>query len=296
LKQEHSSRTSKTHTGKFMTEKKATVLKDKPGGSIGDPVMGKTRTPTSLDELLTVLESNFGYDACHNKFFRGFLKDRLVADLGCGHGFSSFYFSVDAKKVVGFDIDVEAVDSAMRMQQKFESKQVEFHVFDGYDTGFAPGHFDVVVSSDVVEHVHEPDLYLKEASRICVPGGLLLLSTPNGQRTKGNQKLIHANSVYHVMEYTPLQLNQMMEKAGFKIEAFLRQSKEPLNPGFVKRVKAFTRPMRKRLGLVKKASKNPTGGFVAEDISSYTLVNCRMGDIEPDNCLAIVLVARKTGG
>ena len=43
------------------------------------------------------------------------------------------------------------------------------------DTG--DGSFDVVLSSQVLEHVADPDAYLAEAARVLNPGGTLLLST-----------------------------------------------------------------------------------------------------------------------
>lgn len=41
------------------------------------------------------------------------------------------------------------------------------------------GAFDVVVSTQVVEHVRHPWRWVKEVARICKPGGIVYLCTPN---------------------------------------------------------------------------------------------------------------------
>jgi SAM-dependent methyltransferase len=50
---------------------------------------------------------------------------------------------------------------------------------DGPGLPFAGECFDVVVMSEVIEHLVDPDLALREARRVLAPGGTLLLSTPN---------------------------------------------------------------------------------------------------------------------
>ncbi len=44
---------------------------------------------------------------------------------------------------------------------------------------FAPESFDVVVSSDVIEHIESPAFLLREIARVLVPGGSLFLTYPN---------------------------------------------------------------------------------------------------------------------
>lgn len=40
------------------------------------------------------------------------------------------------------------------------------------------GAFDTVIATDVLEHLHSPDNFFSEASRICAPGGKLILGVP----------------------------------------------------------------------------------------------------------------------
>lgn len=54
-------------------------------------------------------------------------------------------------------------------------------VFEGdvLEARYPDGHFDLVVSIEVLEHVPKPLEHLREMRRITRPGGLLLLTTPN---------------------------------------------------------------------------------------------------------------------
>lgn len=58
----------------------------------------------------------------------------------------------------------------------------------GVDLGralpFADGAFDVVLATEVIEHLVDHPAFLREAGRILKPGGYLVLSTPNVHRLK----------------------------------------------------------------------------------------------------------------
>jgi SAM-dependent methyltransferase len=54
-------------------------------------------------------------------------------------------------------------------------------VFGDMTCSNLPGEsFDYVVSVEVLEHVEEDDLFVKEVSRVLKPGGVFLMTTPNG--------------------------------------------------------------------------------------------------------------------
>ena len=197
---------------------------DVPGGSVGDPRMAPIQRFAAVKELKSAFENEFGYDAAHNKFFKRYLVDKRVADFGCGHGLSTFYVADVAKEVIGYDIDSNAVNYALELKRRWAVHNVDFRFLRSNLTGAADYKYDVILSSDVLEHVARPDLYLSEAHRICALDGLLLLSTPNGQVTHGDPRLIRRNSPFHFMEYTPIELEAMLEHAGFTIlESFAQK-------------------------------------------------------------------------
>jgi SAM-dependent methyltransferase len=49
---------------------------------------------------------------------------------------------------------------------------------DGHWLPFKDGTFDVILSTDVLEHVREPKQIFAEASRVLRPGGLLIMTAP----------------------------------------------------------------------------------------------------------------------
>jgi SAM-dependent methyltransferase len=72
--------------------------------------------------------------------------------------------------------------------------------------------FDVVLSTQVLEHVDDPGLYLSECYRVLRPGGQMLLST-------------HGVFVYHpdpedYWRWTCAGLKRVVEDAGFEIQRF----------------------------------------------------------------------------
>lgn len=76
----------------------------------------------------------------------------------------------------------------------------------------ADASFDIVLSTQVLEHVPDPDAYLAEARRILKPGGKLILST-------------HGVWVYHpspldYWRWTSAGLRKVIEDAGYRVQHF----------------------------------------------------------------------------
>jgi 2-polyprenyl-6-hydroxyphenyl methylase/3-demethylubiquinone-9 3-methyltransferase len=99
-----------------------------------------------------------------------------ILDAGCGGGFLSNYLATQGHTVVGLDFASDALKVA-RLHDA--TGRVEFIQGDAYRLPFQDGAFDAICCMDFLEHVEEPELSIREAARVLVPGGLFVYYTFN---------------------------------------------------------------------------------------------------------------------
>jgi SAM-dependent methyltransferase len=100
----------------------------------------------------------------------------VIVDLGCGDG-SALAIAAEhnpAHRFAGIDWSGDA----LRQAQALGLTVVRAGVSGG-SLPVADGAADVVIMSELIEHLVDPDGAVAEARRILRPGGSLLLSTPN---------------------------------------------------------------------------------------------------------------------
>lgn len=93
------------------------------------------------------------------------LGGRLL-DVGCGT--KPYELFTNASEYVGLEIDNDANRG---------NKKVDFF-YDGKVMPFTDSSFDSVFTTQVLEHVESPDIFLGEIGRVLKKDGLLLLSVP----------------------------------------------------------------------------------------------------------------------
>jgi SAM-dependent methyltransferase len=93
------------------------------------------------------------------------LHGRLL-DVGCGTKPYQSLFAVDA--YVGMDIDSESS----------RKRGMADYYYDGKTFPFADASFDSILCNQVLEHVFNPDEFLREIVRVLKQGGKLLLTVP----------------------------------------------------------------------------------------------------------------------
>ena len=97
-----------------------------------------------------------------------------VLEVGCGMGHLLAHF-IPKYEVYGVDINSWALAEAKRM-----IPSANFVIASAEDLNVFPNQtFSIVISKHVVEHLPNPGAAVAEMSRLLIPGGLLLLSTPN---------------------------------------------------------------------------------------------------------------------
>nr|QQZ49013.1 class I SAM-dependent methyltransferase [Phenylobacterium glaciei] len=106
-----------------------------------------------------------------------------VLDLGCGEGRHVHgIHMLPGVNVVGLDLDipslVKARDGLGYLPPTTGEAATSFLSGDAYRLPFADAAFDVVICSEVLEHLHEYDRALAEIRRVLKPGGRFVPTVP----------------------------------------------------------------------------------------------------------------------
>jgi ubiquinone/menaquinone biosynthesis C-methylase UbiE len=108
-----------------------------------------------------------------------------VLDAGCGNGRHLHEaFKQPGVKVVGLDMKVEDVTKARNMMRLMEKEgeggEGGWGIFTGDITRlpFADHSFDVVICSEVLEHIPDEAEAIREITRVLKPGEILAVSVP----------------------------------------------------------------------------------------------------------------------
>ncbi len=128
--------------------------------------------PVRLEFIRNQVVRHFGRDARSLKPFI----DLTIADVGCGGGLLCEPMARLGGQVTGIDPLQESIEAA-RQHAEPQGLGIRYLAGEAADLARSGGLFDVVVSMEVVEHVPDSALFIRDCAAILKPGGLLLLST-----------------------------------------------------------------------------------------------------------------------
>lgn len=154
---------------------------------------------------------------------------RTICDLGCGNGYLAGRLGERGYQVTGVDASQPYIDTAVRT---YSSERVRFrraHFTPELLAELADQRFDLVISSDVIEHLYRPTILTETAAAIVKPGGLLVVGTPYHGYLKNLALAVRGNwdehhSVHwdggHIKFFSVKTLRRMVEGAGFEVHRF----------------------------------------------------------------------------
>lgn len=140
-----------------------------------------------------------------NKYFKG----GKFLDLGVGdspvcprllkkYPDSEFYALDFAKDLVDF------------LKQQYP--KIKYACSDVLNTPYKDNYFDYIIAGELLEHISEPKLLIKEVMRILKPNGIFSLSVPLEEGNKGR-----VDEKYHIWSFVRKDIQDLLESYG-KIE------------------------------------------------------------------------------
>lgn len=142
-----------------------------------------------------------------------------VLDVACGDArLTAYVAAAGARSVVGLDLSLLGLTCGRRRwqrEQKDRSASIKAFVrADGLKLPVAAGSFDVVIASEIIEHLEDPRSLIEEAAQAVRPSGALIVSTPVRLT---DQPL----DPFHVREYFPSDLEPLMQEYFSSVEVTL---------------------------------------------------------------------------
>lgn len=144
--------------------------------------------------------------------FEKFKKTNKILDVGCGPGL----FLIEAKKrgweVYGTEFTIEQTNY-------LNDKGIKTSLGKLTPTSFEKESFDIIISSEVIEHINNPVEEMGLFHSFLRKGGLTYITTPNFNAIeryllKGNYNVIEYPE--HLSYYTPKTIHLLLTNSGFK--------------------------------------------------------------------------------
>lgn len=148
-------------------------------------------------------------------------------DAGCGDGrYLAALASVLPERRAGVDISARILETAAR-RSNADLRQAALDALP-----FEDGAFDLVLCSQVIEHVPDAPAAMRELARVLTPGGTLVISTDNERNLVTRSLNAPRNVAVRVLQlrgargriespatpYTPASFRALLEGAGFAVE------------------------------------------------------------------------------
>jgi len=198
-----------------------------------------------------------------------------LLDVGSGDKpYRNIFFNVDS--YIGCDylskIEMKRVNEMERLAQ------VDV-VGDACCLPFVRNSFDVVLSTQLIEHLPDPFVFFKEVSRVLVPSGYFIVTFPLVNP-------VHEQP-YDFFRYTEYSIRQMCRLSGMKVEKVVRMGGGWLTVGYLTRHFLYRQSNRHRMFILRKAL------FLLGSIIYGLLARLDKINDQADTPLNYLIVARK---
>lgn len=173
---------------------------------------------TSVQKKI-ISKNNFTYRHILRFIDKYAVGKKSIIDIGCGAGTLCFYVASKGIQVLGVDISSRAIEACKKSSRRLDlDKLAKFEIVN-FPEESVNGKFDLVIFTEVIEHLRDDKLALEKIFNMLNKGGIAIISTPSLNAPL--YRLGYANSfdqkVGHLRRYTIGSLVKKCEENGFKV-------------------------------------------------------------------------------
>ncbi|MGI6477943.1 MAG: class I SAM-dependent methyltransferase [Salinivirgaceae bacterium] len=144
----------------------------------------------------------------------------MILDVGCGNGWLSKMIQNDKNNVVSLDISHRNVSRVLKEQPHPNHTGI---VADVFNLPFPPESFDIIVASEIIEHVYDPKMFIDCLLDILKPSGKIIITTPYNEKIPLSL-CVHCNQLTpgnaHLHSFNEKNIVQMISESVGKIKVF----------------------------------------------------------------------------
>jgi 2-polyprenyl-3-methyl-5-hydroxy-6-metoxy-1,4-benzoquinol methylase len=157
--------------------------------SVDNAVTGTEFFDTQADRWIGLYDVKPSFKDRLDLFTRGVARvappGARILDFGCGPGVISMALAAQKYDVTGVDGAPRMIELAGAEAKRRNLPNATFEVVDAGRIAFAPGSFDAVVCSSVIEYVPDDTKLIADLAAVLRVGGHLLISVPQAESIVG---------------------------------------------------------------------------------------------------------------
>jgi len=158
----------------------------------------------------------------HHKILNRINNNQIILDVGCATGYLGASAKKNGNSVYGIEISEIAIEKAREVLDGVVEGNIE-----EMEIPYPEEYFDIIICSDVLEHLFDPQEVLLKLRRHLKKSGKLMISVPNVAHYSIRWMLMKGNWEYkafglmdygHLRFFTKKTMSHLLEASGYRIK------------------------------------------------------------------------------